>query len=47
MAIVIKLAVALLTNQAVYDNISLVKIEAPRMLALFLSFYRLRPPPRI
>ena len=46
-AIVIKLAVALLTNQAVYDNIYLVKIEAPCMLALFLCFYCLRPPPLI
>ena len=46
-AIAIKLAVALLTNRAVYDNTYLVKIEAPCMLALFLCFYCLHPPPRI
>ena len=38
--------IALLTNQAVFDNISLVKIEARRMLALFLCFYCVPPPPR-
>ena len=38
------MAVALLTNQAVFDNISLVKIEARGMLALFLRFYCLPPP---
>ena len=32
------MAVALLTNQAVFDNISLVKIEARRMLANVSSF---------
>ena len=40
------MAVALLTNQAVFDNISLVKIEARGMLALFLRFYCLPPPLR-
>ena len=38
--------ITLLTNQAVFDNISLVKIEARCMLALFLCFYCLPPPPR-
>ena len=38
--------IALLTNQAVFDNISLVKIQARRMLALFLCFYCVPPPPR-
>ena len=37
---------ALLTNQAVFDDISLVKIEAGCMLALFLHIYCLPPPPR-
>ena len=40
------MTVALLTNQAVFDNISLMKIEAHCMLALFLRFYFLPPPPR-
>ena len=40
------MAVALLTNQAVFDDISLMKIEAHRMLALFLRFYFPPPPPR-
>ena len=40
------MAVALLTNQAVFGNISLVKIEARYMLALFLHFCGLPPPPR-
>ena len=33
------MAVALLTNQAVFDNISLMKIEAHCMLSLLLRFY--------
>ena len=40
------MTVALLTNQAVFDNISLAKIEARCMLALFLRFYCLPPPLR-
>ena len=40
------MAVALLTNQAAFDNISLVKIETRCMLALFLRFYCLFPPPQ-
>ena len=40
------MAAALLTNQAVFDNISLMKIEAHCMLALFLCFYFLLPPPQ-
>ena len=32
------MAVALLTNQAVFDNIYLLKIEARCMLAFFLRF---------
>ena len=39
----LSMAVALLTNQAVFDNISLVKIEAFCMLALFLRFICLPP----
>ena len=34
----LSMAVALLTNQAVFDNMSLVKIEAFCLLALFLHF---------
>ena len=33
------MAAALLTNQAVFDDISLMKIEASRMLGLFLRFF--------
>ena len=40
------MAVSLLTNQAVFDNISLVKTEASCMLALFLRRYCLPPSPR-
>ena len=32
------MGVALLTNQAVFDNISLVKVKARGMLAFFLCF---------
>ena len=39
------MAVALLTNQAMFDNISLVKIEA-RCMPLFFRFYCLLAPPR-
>ena len=39
----LSMAVALLTNQAVFDNISLVKIEAFCMFALFLRFICLLP----
>ena len=39
------MAVALLTNKAVFESISLVKIEARRMLALFLRFCCLHPHP--
>ena len=41
----LSMAVALLTNQAVFDNISLVKIEAFCMLDLFLRSICLPPPP--
>ena len=44
-AIVI-MAAALLTNQAVFDNVSLVKIEARCMLEVFLRCYCLPSPPR-
>ena len=40
------MAIAVLTNQVVFDNISFMKIEAHRMLALFLRFYFLPPPSR-
>ena len=40
------MAVLLLSNQAVFDSISLVKIEARCMLALFLRPYCLSPSPR-
>ena len=40
------MAVPLLTNQAVFDNISLVKIDAHCMLSLFLRPYCLPPSPR-
>ena len=40
---ILSMAVALLTNQAVFDNISLVKIEAFCMFALFLCFICLLP----
>ena len=40
------MAVALLTNQAVFDNISLMKIDAHCILVLFLRFYFLPPPPQ-
>ena len=39
----LSMAVALLTDQAIFDNISLVKIEAFCMLALFLRFICLPP----
>ena len=41
----LSMVVALLTNQAVFDNISFVKIEAFCMLALSLCFICLPPPP--
>ena len=40
------MAVALLTNQAVFYNMSLLNNEARLILALFLRFYCLTPPPR-
>ena len=40
------MVVALLTNQAVFDNVFFVKIEARCMFALFLSFCCVPPPPR-
>ena len=39
------MAVALLTNRAMFDNISLVKTEA-RCMPLFFRFYCLLAPPR-
>ena len=39
----LRMTVALLTNQAVFGNISLVKIEPFCMLALFLRFICLPP----
>ena len=38
------MAVTLLTNQAIFDNISLMKIEAYLIHPLFLCFYFLPPP---
>ena len=40
------MAVALVTNQSVFDNMSLAKIEAHCMHALFLSFYCVPPQPQ-